>query len=100
MFFLALAQMVLAFAPLIDGRRGGDSRAHVESAGTGLHYAHNEADCPACVARQLVSSSEPAPDLSAVFDRGTANRARTRSAFAALAPPPNTRPRAPPLYSV
>jgi len=100
MFFFALAQIVLAFAPLIEGRRGGDARAHVESAGTGIHYAHNEANCSACVARQLLSSSEPAPDISALFDRVIATRARTRSAFVPLASQPNTRPRAPPLYSV
>ena len=100
MFFIALAQIALAFAPLLEGRRGGDARAHVESAGTGIHHAHNEANCSACVARQLLSSSAPAPDLPAIFDRVVASRALARPAFGALAPPPNTRPRAPPLYSV
>lgn len=57
MFFFAAAQILLAFTPLVEGR-GGSVGAHVENAGTTLHHGHNDADCIACVARALVSSSE------------------------------------------
>lgn len=57
-FFFAVAQLVLAFAPLMEGRFGPDARAHVEEAGTNIHHAHNDADCAACTARALMASSE------------------------------------------
>jgi hypothetical protein len=56
LFFFAVAQMLLAFAPLTEGRWSG-SQAHVEEAGTSLHHAHNESGCAACVARGLLASS-------------------------------------------
>ena len=59
-FFFAVAQLFLAFAPLLEGRQGPDARAHVEAAGTTLHHAHNDADCAACTARGLMASAEPA----------------------------------------
>ena len=59
MFFFAVAQIFLSFAPLLEGGRGPDARAHVEEAGTTLHHAHNDA-CAACIARGLLQSSEPA----------------------------------------
>ena len=51
-FFFAVAQFVLAFAPLIEGRFGPDARAHVEQDGTNVHHAHNDADCAACTGRR------------------------------------------------
>lgn len=59
-FFFAVAQFVLAFAPLMEGRFGPDARAHAEQAGTNIHHAHNEADCAACTARDLMAAAEPA----------------------------------------
>jgi hypothetical protein len=58
MFFFAVAQIFLSFAPLLEGAKGPDARAHVEDTGTTLHHAHNDADCAACIARGLLSSSE------------------------------------------
>lgn len=62
LFFFTVAQLLLAFAPLIEGRQGPDARAHVEEAGTTLHHAHNDADCAACMARGLLASAEPEHD--------------------------------------
>ena len=65
-FFFAVAQIFLSFAPLLEGRMGPDARAHVEGGGTTLHHAHNDADCAACIARGLLSSCDPEttrPDL-------------------------------------
>jgi hypothetical protein len=61
MFFFAVAQIFLSFAPLLEARRGPDASAHVEESGTTLHHAHNEADCAACIARGLLSSSDFEP---------------------------------------
>jgi len=58
-FLFAVAQIFLSFAPVLDGGQGPDARAHVEELGTTLHHAHNEADCAACIARGLLSSSDP-----------------------------------------
>jgi hypothetical protein len=58
-FFFAVAQVFLSFAPLLEAREGPDARAHVEELGTTLHHAHNDADCAACIARGLLSSSDP-----------------------------------------
>ncbi len=57
--FFTLAQVLLAFAPLLEGRQGPDARAHLEEAGTTLHHAHNDADCAACIARGLLASADP-----------------------------------------
>ncbi|MBA3341818.1 MAG: hypothetical protein H0T48_08270 [Gemmatimonadaceae bacterium] len=54
---LAVAQMTLALAPLLDGRRGGGAEAHVEAAGIVLHHAHDDSSCFACIARSILSSS-------------------------------------------
>ena len=59
-FFFAVAQFFLAFAPLFEAGQGPDARAHVEEAGTTLHHAHNDADCAACTARGLMASAVPA----------------------------------------
>ena len=56
MLFFVIAQVLLALAPLIEGRFGADSRSHVESAGTRSHHAHDGADCTACAARGLLAT--------------------------------------------
>ena len=55
----AAAQVSLVGAPLAEGRLGPDAVAHIETAGTRLHHAHDEATCAACVSQHLLSSSEP-----------------------------------------
>src|SRR6187551_2746284 len=65
-FFFAVAQFVLAFAPLMEGRFGPDARAHAEEAGTNVHHAHNDADCVACTARDLMAAAEPGAKSSLV----------------------------------
>ena len=57
--FLVVAQLVLTFAPLTEGRFGADARPHVEADGTSTHHAHNAADCVACVARGLQATANP-----------------------------------------
>jgi hypothetical protein len=56
LFLFAVAQVLLAFAPLVEGK--WQSGAHVEEAGTSLHHGHSDADCAACIARGLLASSE------------------------------------------
>src|SRR5512140_1958298 len=56
-----LAQLVLVFSPLLEGRGGPDARAHVEEAGTRIHHAHDEALCSACTVRHLLASSSVLP---------------------------------------
>ena len=94
--FFAIAQVVLAFAPLMEGRFGPDARAHVEQAGTNVHHAHNDADCAACTARDLMAAAEPgsqtvAIDAAATFNHSTSPLFRTWH-LASRA----TQPRAPP----
>src|SRR5215211_4889880 len=60
MVFFALAQIILAFAPLLEGHYGRGAYSHVEGSGTHLHYAHNESDCAACLVRSLVGLPRPA----------------------------------------
>jgi hypothetical protein len=73
MFFFAVAQIFLSFAPLLEARNGPDARAHVENAGTRLHHAHDESECAACIARGLLASADPArpslPDVVRAHDR-------------------------------
>jgi len=59
LFLFAVAQFLLASAPLLEGRQWRDARAHVEESGVTLHHAHNDADCAACVARGLLASADP-----------------------------------------
>jgi hypothetical protein len=55
------AQLVIAFAPLGEGR---DSRmgSHVETSGSRAHFVHDEARCPACQARSI-HGTPPKPDV-------------------------------------
>jgi len=55
----AAAQVFIAAAPLAEGRFGPDARAHIESAGTSLHHAHDDATCAACVSQHLLATAEP-----------------------------------------
>src|SRR3954469_13488527 len=55
------SQLVIAFAPLGEGR---DSRmgSHVEASGSPGHFVHDEARCPACQARSIHGTA-PKPDV-------------------------------------
>jgi len=61
LLLVLLAQLVLVFTPLLEGRGGPDARAHVEEAGIRIHHAHDEALCSACTVRHLLASSSVLP---------------------------------------
>jgi hypothetical protein len=63
----AAAQVFIAAAPLAEGRFGPDARAHIESAGTSLHHAHDDATCAACVSQHLLAAAEPGRPHDLVF---------------------------------
>lgn len=72
---LALAAwMAVGMLPLAEARLGPDSDGHVETGGTKLHHAHNEATCPACLASHLAGSSEPGRRAPAAFPETAALR--------------------------
>jgi hypothetical protein len=48
-----VAQLILAIAPLAEGRDGVGMAAHVEAPGATTHFTHNEATCAACSAQSL-----------------------------------------------
>ena len=100
MFFFAVAQIFLSFAPLLEARQGPDARAHVEDIGTTLHHAHNDSDCAACIARGLLSSSDPETTHDDAIVSGAATKPEEAffsltSAWATLA-----RSRAPPSLTI
>ncbi|SRR6266542_2894721 len=55
--FMAGAQLVLGSAPLFESGVTSAS-AHVETSGTKLHYSHNDSDCVACQAAQILASAQ------------------------------------------
>lgn len=87
---LAFGQAAMGVAPLLE--RGGTSAvAHVEESGTQLHYAHDEADCVACVAYKLAGSmpvsAAPLPAAESLPVGGSAVAvARPRAAESDLHP--------------
>jgi len=91
-----LAQLVLVFTPLLEGRGGPDARAHVEEAGTRIHHAHDEALCSACTVRHLLASSAVLPpgEIESVnaARSGAVEKTESLRAVALL----TTRSRAPP----
>ena len=52
-FVVLIAQFGLVGAGVADGRQGASAASHLESGGTNLHFAHNEADCFMCRAQHL-----------------------------------------------
>ena len=99
-FFFAVAQIFLSFAPLLEAAQGPDARAHVEEAGTTLHHAHNEADCAACAARGLLASSEPAAQPLPPLLQITSALLTTSAPSAGSDWTVKSRSRAPPILSV
>ncbi len=98
-FFFAVAQLFLAFAPLLEGRQGSDAGAHVEEAGTTLHHAHNDADCTACTARGLIASGEPGPHPAIASNLSHAGIVSTASVAIEAVWTALSRSRAPPVLS-
>lgn len=98
-FFFAVAQFLLAFAPLLEGRQGPDARAHIEEAGTTLHHAHNDADCAACAARGLLASAEPESQGNLAFSAAASVVPSTVSHSVESAWTLHSRSRAPPVQS-
>ena len=96
MFFFAVAQIVLAFAPIVEAKQGA-AQAHVEEAGTALHHAHNEADCVACVARVLLSSSDLSERAPIIFVESSIDAPASLSVVLKSAGLAYSRSRAPPV---
>jgi hypothetical protein len=97
LFFFAVSQFLLAFAPLLEGRQGPDARAHVEEAGTTLHHAHNDADCAACIARGLLASADPQSTEAPLFSSRPSIDIDSVSPAVESAWAGHTRSRAPPV---
>jgi hypothetical protein len=98
-FFFAVAQFLLAFAPLLEGRQGPDARAHIEEAGTTLHHAHNDADCAACTARGLLASAEPEAQGNLAFSSASSGIPSAVSHSVESAWTLHSQSRAPPLLN-
>jgi hypothetical protein len=90
-----VAQIVVAVAPLAEGR-DGRMASHVESKGVPGHYAHNDATCAACQARSIhgTTSSANVPLLADALAPTRLVRGVERVVETALHPKDN--PRAPP----
>ena len=94
---LVAAQLLLAFAPLMEWQFGADARSHVEAAGTSAHHAHNPADCAACTARGLLAvvTGPIQPAIRSL--RAVAAGLSERDEHLALLRESESRPRAPPI---
>ena len=94
---LVAAQLLLAFAPLMEWQYGADARPHVEAGGTSAHHAHNPADCAACAARALlaVANQTAAPVIGLL--RPVPPGLEVRDEQLALLSESQSRPRAPPF---
>ena len=53
-----IGQLVMVLAGTIESWRGPDASSHVETRGTQLHHAHDEATCPACIVQSLHARPE------------------------------------------
>lgn len=97
-FFAILAitaQLVVALAPLAEGR-DGRMASHVEASGSASHYTHSEASCAACQARSIHgTTSRPAtPEVRTAIVASAVSTADARMASAGIHP--HASPRAPP----
>ena len=90
-----LGQLVMVLAGTIESWRGPDASAHVETRGTQLHHAHDEATCPACIVQLLHARPErpvAAPLSRRLIELPHATSARSvstgaTSTYASRAPP-------------
>jgi hypothetical protein len=57
-----VGQLGVMLGTLGEGRDGQGTRAHVEQAGTSIHYAHGD-NCGLCQARSLQSMASLAPSV-------------------------------------
>src|SRR4051812_38792705 len=65
---VAAMQLVIALAPIAEGRAGASAVTHVERQGGRLHYAHDDAECAVCAVRHLgVTPSAPLALPAALF---------------------------------
>src|ERR1700761_4195817 len=71
------AQLVVAFAPLAEGR-DGRMASHIESGGVASHYTHSEATCAACQARSIHGATAR-PALPHIREAITATAVSTTS---------------------
>jgi hypothetical protein len=94
---LVAAQVLLAFAPVIEWEFGADARPHVEAAGTSVHHAHNPSDCVACAARGLLAVANQAPEPAITSLRSAPVGLELRDEQLALLSESQARPRAPPF---
>lgn len=93
----AAAQVVLCSASLVETRFGPDARAHVESTGTHLHHAHNDADCAACTGRHLLASSQLETPGPLSFPRSAPTPLIDSEMLTWATPRSDSRSRAPPI---
>ena len=96
----AAAQVSLVAAPLAEGRLGPDAVAHIETAGTRLHHAHDEATCAACVSQHLLASSEPAHSEDLLLAASSSPQGEAVRSAISRAQLLFTRSRAPPTAAV
>jgi len=94
---LVAAQLLLAFAPLVEWQFGADARPHVEAAGTSAHHAHNPADCAACAGRGMLAIPNAAAEPAIGSLRSAAPGLTERDEHLALLRESESRPRAPPI---
>lgn len=96
-FFFAVGQLLLAFAPLMEGRFGEDTRSHVEAAGTNSHHAHDAADCTACTARGLLGAPIHTAQSAIESHQSVLLALSARDEDLGSLRESNSRPRAPPF---
>ncbi|MEP6905950.1 MAG: hypothetical protein ABI875_07675, partial [Gemmatimonadales bacterium] len=92
----AVAQFVIAGAPIAESHFGPDAQAHVEAAGTSLHHAHDEATCVACITQHLLAASEPVRVAHFFVASSVAAPASAITAADSRSDRHSARPRAPP----
>ena len=95
--FVAIAQLVLAFAPLIEGQAGADARPHVEAEGTGSHHAHDAGDCTGCIVRSLVATLNHAAHPASASHQSELLALPEQDGRIDSPSESSSRPRAPPL---
>ena len=93
----ALAQFdIVAVVPFADANEGKSAPAHVEAYGTTAHYAHDDANCAVCVARQLIGRTSLVARLPLPIEHPTGIVARVEIPSISLDRFSVASPRAPP----
>jgi hypothetical protein len=96
----AAAQVLLVSAVLGEARFGPDAQAHVESAGTSIHHAHDDANCVACVSQHLLAGAEPSRPGEILLIASVIRPRIILAGADSRVPRFFTKPRAPPAISV